>query len=145
MGLDRTYSELMKLKTFDERYEYLKLGTPMDFDSQRYLNQRFYSSQEWRRLRRMVLLRDSIGGYPCDLACEDHPIVGKVIIHHLKPLTISDFKYGASILLDMENLIVVSEFTHKAIHGGNARLIEKDDVPRTPYDTCPWRYSSKWW
>lgn len=138
----RTYSELIRLPTFEERFEYLNLdgrvGTET-FGFDRYINQVFYRSKEWRRLRREIILRDSDGKYPLDLAHPDHPIFGRVVIHHMNPISVEDVRDATEILLNPEYLICVGEITHPAIHYGDFDLIPKDYVARTPNDTCPWR------
>lgn len=92
-------------------------------------------SKEWRDLRRKIILRD--GG--CDLGCKDRPIVGKVIVHHLNPLTVEDFKMASPRIFDPENLICVSNNTHEAIHFGDEEFLFTELVARAPNDQCPWR------
>lgn len=138
----RTYSEVITLKTFEERFRYLKLDGMVGsstFGSARYLNQEFYRSLEWKRLRDQIIIRD--GGN--DLACDDHMIRGVVHIHHLNPITLDDIRNASSKLFDPENLICVSTLTHQAIHYSDEELLPKDYVPRTPFDTCPWKQCSK--
>ena len=134
----RRYSELVKLPTFEERFRYLALYGEVGkdtFGSVRYLNQRFYTSQEWKRIRDQVILRD----WACDLAVEGHTIFGNVLIHHLNPLTPKDFEERTELLLNPEFLICVSHQTHNAIHYGDANQLPKMPEDRTPNDTCPWR------
>lgn len=137
--LMRTYSELVKLTSFDERFRYLKLnGSPGEatFGYDRYLNQQFYTSPLWKRIRREVILRDM--GY--DLGIKDREIVGKILVHHLNPITVDDIVNQTDRLLDPENLISVSKRTHDAIHFGDESILEVDRlVVRKPGDTCPWR------
>lgn len=138
----RAYSELIKLQTFEDRFRYLSAHAnvgDITFGGSRYLNQDFYRSREWKRVRDIVIIRDSIDGVPCDLGCADHPIFGKVLIHHLCPLTIRDFRDRSPYLLDPEYLILVSHQTHNAIHYGDISKLPKDYVPRSKNDTCPWR------
>lgn len=134
----RTYSELITIKSFEERYEYLRLGGSVGentFGGSRYLNQLLYQSPEWRKIRRQVILRDN--GY--DLAHEDRPIASTIYVHHMNPITIDDIKQRRRCVFDPENLISASFDTHEAIHYGDDGLIKKDFVARKPFDTCPWR------
>lgn len=134
----KTYSELMTLPTFEERFHYLEqknvVGDPT-FGYDRWLNQNFYNSYGWRKVRRMIAIRDD----GCDLGCEDRPIYGKIHIHHIEPITKEDILNGSEKLYDPNNLISVSELTHKALTFGSIELLPKPYVPRTPYDTSPWR------
>lgn len=136
----KTYSELMKLKTFEERFEYLKLeGTVGEdtFGYDRYLNQIFYSTKEWKQLRNQIIIRDN----GCDLGVPGHEIRGrKIIIHHLNPLTKDDILSRSEYLTNPEYLITTIHPTHNAIHYGDDRLIHKDPVERSKNDTCPWRH-----
>lgn len=138
----KTYSELIKLLTFEERFEYLKLGGQVGeatFGGHRELNQILYHSKAWVDLRRELMLRDEINGYTCDLFCEDHPIYKHVYLHHINPITVSDIVKQRSLVLDPDNLVCVSFNTHQAIHYGDYSLIPKDYHARRPNDTCPWR------
>lgn len=139
----RTYSELITLPTFEERFEYLSIGGRVGestFGFDRYLNQAFYRSKEWRRIRDIVIVRDSLGGdYPLDLSDPDHPIYGTVIIHHMNPIRPEDLEDNTELVLNPEFLIATSDLTHKAIHYGDFDLLPKPYVERTPWDTCPWR------
>lgn len=136
----RTYSELIKLPTFKERYEYCrcteKIGDDT-FGGARYLNQILYSSQRWKEFRRKVIVRD----FGCDLAVKDHPLSdGDIfLIHHLNPLTILQLKNMEPCIFDMENVILCSHTTHNALHYGDISLLVTDPIVRTPNDTCPWR------
>lgn len=135
---NRSYHELMQLPTFEERFEYLKLSAKVGMDTfghARYLNQQFYSSQEWRDFRREMVIRD--GGN--DLGSEDHPIGGRIEVHHINPLTLEDIRNRSCNMLDPDNVICVSSNTHKAIHYGDASLLPKDPIERKPNDTCPWK------
>lgn len=138
--LNRTYSELIAIPTFEERFEYLKLSGSVGrstFGHNRYLNQRFYTSNEWKRFRRDVIVRDN----GCDLGIDDgeHVITGQIFIHHLNPITIEALKDGAfDILLNFENVICVSHNTHEAIHYSDASLIDRKWHERTPNDTTLW-------
>lgn len=134
----KTYSELIALPTFEERYEYLRLSGRVGEDTfgfDRYLNQNFYRSAEWRRIRDRVIVRDN----GCDLAIDDRIIYGKILIHHMNPITDKDIFNLSDILLDPEYLICVSHNTHNAIHYGDGDLLVKDPIVRTKNDTCPWK------
>ena len=135
----RTYSELSKLKTFRERYEYLKLdGTVGEetFGFDRYINQMFYKSEEWKRIRNYVITRDN----GCDLGIQDRKIVDSVIlVHHMNPITKEDIINKNEILLDPEYLITTIKPTHDAIHYGNENLLAEDLIVRSKNDTCPWK------
>lgn len=135
----RTYSELSKLKTFRERYEYLKLdGTVGEetFGFDRYINQMFYKSEEWKRIRNYVITRDN----GCDLGIQDRKIIDSVIlVHHMNPITKEDIINKNEILLDPEYLITTIKPTHDAIHYGDESLLAEDLVIRSKNDTCPWK------
>lgn len=134
----RTYTELMKLKTFEERYEYLRLAAIVGestFGFDRYLNQAVYTSREWRRLRDKIIIRDN----GCDLALEDYEIRGKIIIHHMNPITVQDALDRNDEIFDPEFLICTSMNTHNAIHYGDKQLLPQSPIVRTPGDTCPWK------
>jgi hypothetical protein len=134
----RSYHELSQLKTFEERFEYLKLSARIGeetFGTERFLNQYFYGTPEWRALRQNALIRDQ----GCDLGIEDHPIGGRIEVHHINPITPEDIKNRDPCLLDLENVICVSSNTHKAIHYGDASLLPHDPIERKPNDTCPWK------
>ena len=135
----RTYSELIKLPTFEERYEYLKLDGKVGeetFGFDRYINQEFYRSNEWLKVRDFVIVRD--GG--CDLAIEDREIVGKILVHHMNPITIDDILNRSECLLDPEYLISTIKNTHDAIHYGDSSLLIAAPIERRKNDTCPWRH-----
>ena len=135
----RTYSELSKLKTFRERYEYLKLdGTVGEetFGFDRYINQMFYKSEEWKRIRNYVITRDN----GCDLGIQDRKIIDSVIlVHHMNPITKEDIINKNEILLDPEYLITTIKPTHDAIHYGDENLLAEDLIVRSKNDTCPWK------
>lgn len=134
----KTYSELITFPSFEERYRYLQLNGNVGEDTfgfDRYLNQKFYRSAEWRRIRDQVIVRDN----GCDLGIEDRIIHGKVLIHHMNPISIKDIRDATDLLLDPEYLICVTHNTHNAIHYGDEDLLVKGPIIRTPYDTCPWR------
>lgn len=140
--MSKRYSELILLPTFEERFEYLRLGGSVGestFGSHRELNQKLYRSEEWKRLRKKLMLRDSIGGYTCDLVFSDRPIFKYVYLHHITPITITDLINRRDCVFDPENLVCVSFETHQAIHYGDYSLIKQDYQPRCPNDTCLWR------
>lgn len=133
----RTYSELIKLKTFEERFEYLKLDGVVGLDTfgyDRYLNQVFYRSIVWRNLRHQIIIRDS----GCDLGILEREIFDKIFIHHLNPITKDQIEHNDISLLDPENLICCSFDTHNAIHYGDESLLVLDPIIRTKNDTIPW-------
>ena len=136
VGKELTYDELITFDTFDDRFNYLKLhgnvGIPT-FGHERWINQRFYQSKEWRDIRNYVITRDN----GCDLGCEDHPIAGKIMVHHMVPLSVDSLEHSDKTILDPNYLISCSIITHNAIHFGNK--IENDIHERFPNDTCPWR------
>lgn len=134
----RTYSELSKLTTFEDRYNYLRLDGFVGeetFGFDRYLNQLFYTSQKWRSIRDFVIIRDN----GCDLGVEGYEIHGKIIIHHMNPITVSDIINETEYLLDPEFLISTTHNTHNAIHYGDEKLLITGPIERKPNDTCPWK------
>lgn len=140
----RTYSELIKLPTFEERYNYLRLGGSVGketFGFDRYLNQKFYKSDEWLALRDYVIVRDTgYNDYCQDLGMpEGHDIHGIILVHHMNPISKEDIIRRSKFLLDPEYLICTIKNTHDAIHYGDGSLLITAPIERTPYDTCPWR------
>lgn len=136
----RTYSELITLPTFEERYRYLRLGGKVGeetFGFDRYINQTFYRSQEWRSIRDYVITRDN----GCDLGIEDREIAGRILIHHMNPISVEDILHRSEYLLDPEYLISTIKNTHDAIHYGDESLLIVAPIERTRNDTCPWRQS----
>lgn len=136
----KTYSELSKLATFEERYSYLRLNGFVGketFGFDRYLNQVFYKSSKWRSIRDFVIIRDN----GCDLGIEGREIHGRIIIHHMNPITIQDITQQSEFLLDPEFLISTIHETHNAIHYGDANLLIREPVERQRNDTCPWRHN----
>lgn len=134
----RTYSELIALPTFKERFEYLRLNGVVGqetFGYDRYLNQIFYTTKEWRDLRRDLIIRDN----GCDLATPGFEIHGRIIIHHMNPITKEDILRRSEFLLNPEYLICTVDNTHNAIHYGDERLLPLPPVERTRNDTCPWK------
>lgn len=135
----RTYSELITIPTFEERFEYLQLKGSVGKDTfgyDRYLNQVLYRSPEWKRLRNQIIIRDC----GCDLACDGYDIYGKVLIHHLNPITVEDVLARSRKVFDPDNLVCVSHNTHNAIHYGDVDLLVTGPIIRTKNDTCPWRH-----
>lgn len=138
MTRHRSYSELRRLATFKERYDYLKLHGRVGaetFGYDRYINQRFYRSVEWKRVRDIVILRDN----GCDLGIEGYDIHSRIYIHHMNPMSVDDIDQSNPEILDPEYLICVAFNTHQAIHFGDESLLPQLPVERTPGDTCPWR------
>ena len=136
----RTYSELLNLKTFEERFEYLKLPGTVGVDTfgyERYLNQQFYRTAEWRSIRNRIIARDN----GCDLGVEGYEIDRKqrVYIHHLNPLRSCDILEHSEYLVNPEYLITTTHRTHNAIHYGDRDLLPLLPKERTPNDTCPWK------
>lgn len=134
---NRSYSELSRLSTFEERFEYLSLKGEVGcetFGFNRWINQRFYTSREWRQTRQKVILRDQA----CDLGVDGRDIHSKLIVHHMNPLVEEDIIHGTQYALDLEFLICTTHDTHNAIHFGDASLLAKPYVPRSPGDTKLW-------
>lgn len=132
----KTYSDLIALPTWEERFKFCTTGQYIGdetFGGHRYLNQRFYKSPEWRKIRQQVMIRDNA----CDLAHPDFPIVGSVYIHHLNPMQVQDILDRKVYVLLPEFLVCVSFDTHQALHYGT-ETPQKVYVPRTPHDTSPW-------
>ena len=135
----RTYSELILLPTFEERFKYLQLNGRIGDDTfgfDRYINQNFYKSAEWKRIRDQIIIRDN----GCDLALEGYEIYGRILIHHMNPITVKDVELSTEYLMNPEYLICVTHNTHNAIHYGNEKLLMKGPVVRTKNDTCPWKH-----
>lgn len=134
----RTYSELITIPTFKERYEYLRIGGRVGKDTfgfDRYLNQVLYKSKEWKHVRNIVIERDN----GCDLAMEGYEIYDNIIVHHMNPITMEDLLYRRDYVLDPEYLVSTVHNTHNAIHYGDDSLIFTTLTERRPNDTCPWR------
>ena len=135
----KTYSELITIPTFEKRFEYLKLDGQVGvetFGFNRYLNQAFYKSDEWLSIRDYVITRDN----GCDLGMEGYEIYGRILIHHINPITKDDIIQRSRILLDPENLITTVKRTHDAIHYGDSNLLMRAPIERRKNDTCPWRH-----
>lgn len=134
----RSYSELKKFKTFEERFEYLRLDGKIGQDTfgfDRVFNQMFYRSREWKQVRNEVIVRDN----GCDLGVEGYEIRGKILIHHMNPITIDDIRENSDFLMNPEYLITTVLLTHNAIHYGDESLLIKAPIERRKNDTCPWK------
>lgn len=137
--MNRTYSELIRIPTLEERFRYLQLNGmvgDLTFGGHRQLNQQFYRSEEWKRIRRNVIVRD--GGY--ELGLEPYAISGTTYIHHIQPISVEMLLNSDPLIWDLENLISVSYDMHQAIHYGDTQILSKyKSFERFPGDTCPWR------
>lgn len=136
----KSYSELIKLQTFEERFEYCKTDSKIGvetFGYDRYLNQYLYSTKEWKIFRNHMVLRDKGN----DLGIDDgnHEINGIIVLHHINPITVEDVIYRRKCVFDPENVITVWDITHKALHFGSIDTLPKGEIERTMNDTCPWR------
>lgn len=134
----KTYSEISLLKTFEERFRYLQLNGVVGeetFGFDRFINQAFYRSQEWKSIRDFVIIRDS----GCDLGIDGHDIYSKVFIHHMNPILPRDIETKSDLLLNPEYLITTTLDTHNAIHYGDESLLVTAPVERSRNDTCPWK------
>lgn len=132
----KTYSELSKLKTFEDRFQYLRLDGIVGeetFGFDRYLNKILYQSDEWKRCRRDIIIRDN----GCDLGCEGFEVHGRILIHHINPITVDDIVNRNPKVFDPENLILTSHNKHQAVHYGNEDLLIRAPVERSKNDTCP--------
>jgi len=135
---NKSYKEILRLKTFEERFEYLKIGGIVGretFGFERYLNQNFYRSSEWKYTRRNIIVRDN----GCDLAIKGREIFGRIIVHHINPITIEDIEFGRNIIFDPDNLICCSHNTSNAIHYGDNSLLIKLPQERRKGDTQLWK------
>lgn len=135
----KTYSELITLQTFEDRFNYLQLRGKVGkstFGYNRYLNQILYNSPEWRRFRNEIIIRDN----GCDLACDGYEIYGRALIHHINPITVEDIVNHNPMVFDPENVITTVHSTHNAIHYGDESLLPKSPIERKQNDTCPWRH-----
>lgn len=139
MNTIRTYSELITIPTFAERYEYLKLKGVVGKDTfgyDRYLNQILYTSSEWRSFRNDIIIRDD----GCDLGVKGFELPERIIVHHMEPISVEDVLNRHPKVFDPENVICVSHNTHMAIHYGDGSLLITAPIERTKNDTCPWRH-----
>lgn len=135
--MSKTYSGMLMCRTFEERFEYLSLDGRVGkqtFGFERWLNQSFYTSREWRQIRHQIIARDE----GCDLGVRGYEIHDKIIIHHIVPMTVDDFEDGNPMMLNPNNLITTSHNTHNAIHYGDASLLIQLPKERTPGDTKLW-------
>lgn len=134
----KSYSELITLQTFEERFEYLKLNGVVGketFGFDRILNQILYKKPKWRRKRNDIIIRDN----GCDLGIEGREIYGPVTVHHINPINVEDILNDNPMVYDDENLICVTQNTHNAIHYSDDNILVKDPIERKPNDTCPWK------
>lgn len=134
----RSYSELITIPTYEERFQYLKCDGRVGettFGSKRHLNQVLYRSDEWLAVRDRAIVRDK----GCDLGIPGREIHGRVLVHHIEPITIEDVLNRHPKVFDLDNLITIAHMTHEAVHYGNEDLLMKDPIVRTKNDTCPWR------
>lgn len=134
----KTYSELITIPTFEERFKYLQLNGRVGVDTfgfDRYINQNFYRSREWKRIRDQIILRDN----GCDLGLEGYEIYGRIYIHHMNPILVQDIIHQSDFLLNPEYLICTTHTTHNAIHYGDESLLITAPIERKPNDTCPWK------
>lgn len=134
----RRYSDLIQLKTFEDRFSYLKLHGKVGeetFGLDRYLNQQLYKSRRWQNIRSQVIIRDD----GCDLGIDGRQMDNYITIHHMNPISMEDIEEERDIVFDPEYLICCSSRTHKAIHFGDENLLIRDPIIRRPNDTCPWR------
>ena len=137
MSISKSYNELLTFDSFEDRYEYLRLFGVVGedvFGFNRYVNQAFYNNPRWRSVRNQVIIRDN----GCNLACSDRPIPKRIQVHHINPVSLEMLEDDDPLLYDLNNLICTDEITHRAIHYGDASLLQQDYVPRRPGDTKLW-------
>lgn len=135
--MSKSYHELLTFDSFEDRYNYLRLFGVVGedvFGFNRYLNQAFYTNPRWRSVRTQVIVRDD----GCNLGCKDRPIGGRIQVHHINPVSIDMLEDDDPMLYDLNNLICTDDITHRAIHYGDASLLQQDYVPRRPGDTKLW-------
>jgi len=138
--MNKSYEELRKLQTFEERYEYLRLGGTVGretFGFDRYMSRALYGSLNWKQVRRQVILRDD----GCDLGISDRQLFGRITVHHINPIRVEDLEQRAECIFSLDNLICTGYDTHNAIHYGDASLLVRLPPPRRKGDTCPWKAS----
>ena len=136
---ERTYSELIQFSTFEERFKYLSLDGQVGEETygfDRWMNQAFYRSPEWKQIRNHVIVRDS----GCDLGILGREIRERIIVHHMNPIMVHDIQFATEYLLNPEFLICTTHNTHQAIHYGDEKLLISEPIVRTPNDTCPWKH-----
>ena len=134
----KSYSEMCSFSTFIERFNYLKLNGKVGIETfgfDRYLNQVLYCSQEWKRFRRQVIIRDN----GCIFGLDGYNINGRLIVHHINPITLEHIEQRDPMIFSMENVVCVTHNVHEAIHYGDEYLIPTDPIIRKPNDTCPWK------
>ena len=134
----KSYSELRTLSTFEERYNYLRLRGRVGQDTfgfDRIFNQMFYRSKEWKSIRDHVIVRDN----GCDLGIDGYEIHGRILVHHMNPISLDDIETNSDFLMNPEYLITTTHITHNAIHYGDESLLIKAPIERTRNDTCPWK------
>lgn len=134
----KSYSEMCSFSTFIERFNYLKLNGKVGIETfgfDRYLNQVLYCSQEWKRFRRQVIIRDN----GCIFGLDGYNINGRLIVHHINPITLEQIEQRDPMIFSMENVVCVTHNIHEAIHYGDESLIPTDPIIRKPNDTCPWK------
>jgi len=137
MTITRSYSELRRFGSYEDRFEYLKLNGQVGrstFGFDRHINQKFYTSLEWKQARQTVILRDS----GCDLGIRGYEITGGALIHHMNPMSVDDIVHGEDWIFDPEFLVLVTQTTHNAIHYGTDKQLPKVVVARSPNDTKLW-------
>lgn len=138
-GKIRTYSEMIALPTYEERFDYLKLDGKVGketFGYDRYLNQVLYNTEQWKKFRREIIIRDNA----CDLACEGYEINHRILVHHINPITVEDIVNRNPMIFDPENVVTTTHQTHNAIHYSDKSLLITKPIERTRNDTCPWRH-----
>nr|DAT41873.1 MAG TPA: HNH endonuclease bacteriophage, HNH Endonuclease, DNA.52A [Caudoviricetes sp.] len=134
----KSYSEMCSFSTFIERFNYLKLNGKVGIETfgfDRYLNQVLYCSQEWKRFRRQVIIRDN----GCIFGLDGYDINGRLIVHHINPITLEQIEQRDPMIFSMENVVCVTHNVHEAIHYGDESLIPTDPIIRKPNDTCLWK------
>lgn len=138
MTMNKSYTEMLRYSTLLDRYNYLKLDGCVGretFGFSRYLNQVLYCSNEWKRFRREVIIRDN----GCIFGLEGYDIKSRLIVHHINPITLEQIEDRDPMVFSMDNAVCVSHKVHEAIHYGDNSLLPQDPVERKPFDTCPWR------
>jgi hypothetical protein len=136
--MNKSYSELITFDNFQDRFEYLRFRGRVGeetFGRDRYLNQKLYTSQEWRDFRKRVIIRDN----GCDLGIPGHEIFGGIFIHHINPISLEEIFKRSVYVFDMNNVICCSFDTHNAIHYGDGQYLSTVPTERRPGDTCPWK------
>lgn len=136
--MNKSYTEMLQYSTLLDRYNYLKLNGSVGketFGFSRYLNQALYCSNEWKRFRREVIIRDN----GCIFGLEGYDIKSKLIVHHINPITLEQIEDRDPMVFSMDNVVCVSHKVHEAIHYGDLSLLPRDPIERKPFDTCPWK------